>query len=498
MEELRQPIILGSVLFYMVLCIGIGLWAMRKTKSAGDFFVAGRSLGPIVVGLAVFSSSLSGFGFVGGPGLVYSTGLSSVWMSTVTAFGFAIGFFLIAKRIRMIAEVRDTLSLPDIVAARYNSELARALTGVTILLGVLGYMATQILAMAMVLKALLSATPMFADISLVTCAIISTSVLIFYSVTGGIIASVYTDLVQGSIMIVAGILVVITAANVFDGGMTEVSQTIFADDPEAIMPFGTVGAVGVLSWFFLFGFGLAGQPHIITKMMMNRRIEDNKIILPMSMLGYAVAVLLWVSVGLVMRAVVVGDMLTPLEAADQAAPVFLSQYAHPLLAGIVFAGLFAAIMSTADAFLNIGAAAVVHDIPKAIRGMAMKTELTSARWATVIISLIATGFALYAHYGSGQLVALLGAFGWGTFAAAIVPIVVIGLNWKRATRPAAITAIVFSLAVNLAFQLFGWSLPYAMHPGFLALLVSMILFILVSLATPEEEISKDIDRIMEL
>lgn len=398
----------------------------------------------------------------------------------------------------MIAEVRDTLSLPDIVAARYNSELARLLTGVTILFGVLGYMATQILAMALVLQQLLMATPMFADISLVTCAIVSTSVLIFYSVTGGIIASVYTDLVQGTIMIVAGIMVVITAATVFDGGMTEVSQIIFADDPAAIGPFGTVGAIGVLSWFFLFGFGLAGQPHIITKMMMNRTIQDTRVILPLSMLGYAVAVLLWVSVGLVMRAVVVGDVMDPLGAPDQAAPTFLSTYAHPLLAGIVFAGLFAAIMSTADAFLNIGAAAVVHDIPKAVRGFAMKAELSAARWATIILSVIATGFALYAHYGSGQLVALLGAFGWGTFAAAIVPVVVIGLNWQRATKPAAITAIVFSLAINLAFQVFGWSLPYAMHPGFIALLSAMILFIAISLLTPREKIADDIREIMEI
>lgn len=498
MEELRQPIILGSVALYMAFCILVGLWAMRRTKSAGDFFVAGRSLGPIVVGLAVFSSSLSGFGFVGGPGLVNATGISSVWMSTVTAFGFAVGFFLVAKRIRMIAEVRDTVSLPDIVAARYNSELARFLTAVTILLGVFGYMATQILAMAVVLKSLLSGTVMFADISLWACALISASVLIFYSVTGGIVASVYTDLVQGTIMIVAGALVVITAATVLDGGMTEVSQIIFEDDPEAIMPFGTAGAVTVLSWFFLFGVGLAGQPHIITKMMMNRRIEDNKSILPMSLLGYAVAVLLWVSVGLVMRAVVVGDMLTPLEAADQAAPMFLSTYAHPILAGIVFAGLFAAIMSTADAFLNIGAAAAVHDIPMALKGRAPKNELAAARWATFIISVIATGFALYAYYGSGQLVAFLGAFGWGTFAAAIVPIVVIGLNWKRATKTAAIVAVVFSLVINVGFQVTGASLPMGMHPGFVALLASMILFITVSLLSKPEKIASDIDRVMDL
>jgi len=498
MEELRQPIILGSVLFYMMLCVAVGLWAMRRTKSAGDFFVAGRSLGPVVVALAVFSSSLSGFGFVGGPGLVYATGLSSIWMSTVTTFGFAIGFYLVAKRIRMIAEVRDTVSLPDIVAARYGSETARFLTGVTILLGVLGYMATQVLAMAVVLKSLLSATAMFADISLAACACVSVSVLIFYSVTGGIIASVYTDLVQGTIMIVAGLLVVVTAVTVFDGGMSEVTGIILEDDREAAMPFGTVGAVGVLSWFFLFGIGLAGQPHIITKMMMNRRIEDNRIILPMSLLGYAVAVLLWVSVGLVMRAAVLGDLVPPLTAADQAAPVFLSTFAHPVLAGIVFAGLFAAIMSTADAFLNIGAAAVVHDIPLALRGRAMKGELTAARWATVGISLLATAFALYAHYGSGQLVALLGAFGWGTFAAAIVPVVVIGLNWKRATGKATLTAILFSLGINLAFQISGYMLPYGMHPGFLALLVSLILFIVVSLLTPEEKIADDIERVMDI
>lgn len=498
MEEFRQPIILGAVAFYMVFCVVIGVWAMRRTKSAGDFFVAGRSLGPIIIGMAVFSSSLSGFGFVGGPGLVYATGISSVWMSTVTAFGFAVGFFLVAKRIRMIAEVRDTVSLPDIVAARYGSESARLLTAITILLGVFGYMATQVLAMAVVLKSLLSGTVMFADVSIWACALASASVLIFYSVTGGILASVYTDLVQGAVMIVAGLLVVITAATVMDGGMTEVSEIIFKDEPEAIMPFGTTGMVTVLSWFFLFGVGLAGQPHIITKMMMNRRIQDNKSILPMSLLGYAVAVLLWVSVGLVMRAVVVGDILTPLEAADQAAPMFLTTYAHPLLAGVVFVGLFAAIMSTADAFLNIGAAAVVHDIPMALKGRALSNELAAARWATFVISVIATVIALYAYYGSGQLIAFLGAFGWGTFAAAIVPVIVIGLNWKRATKTAAVTVVAFSLIVNVGFQVTGFALPHGMHPGFVALLSSMILFIIVSYLSKPEKIAKDIDRVMDI
>ncbi len=494
MEDFRQEIILACVAAYMGLCIWVGIWAMRRTKSAGDFFVAGRGLGPIVVSLAVFSSTLSGFGFVGGPGLVYATGLSSIWMAVCSALGYATGFYLIAKRIRMIAEVRDTMSLPDVVYARYGSETARLLTAGTILLGVLGYLATQILAMALVLQSILSATATFADISLLACVVVSSAVLIFYCVTGGIVASVYTDLVQGIVMIIAGALVVVTAAQVFDGGFAEATGIMLEKDGEDIMPFGTLGVMASLSWYFLFGLGLAGQPHVATKMMMNRNLSDNRLILPVTVLGYVIAAMLWVSVGVIMRALVLGDMQAPLGLADDAAPAFLSTYAHPLLAGIVFAGLFAAIMSTADGFLNIGAAAVTHDIPRAIRGRPLDNELFWARAATIGLSVLAAGFALM----SDQLVALLGAFGWGTFAAALVPVVVLGLNWKQASARAAIAAVSVSLLINFAIQLWQIKIPYGISGGFIAMLTSMILFILVSLAEKPKPLPRDIDRILEL
>ena len=88
------------------------------------------------------------------------------------------------------------------------------------------------------MQAILSGTEFFAGIGLVTCVIISSAVLIFYCVSGGIIASVYTDLVQGAIMIVAGTLILVTAVSVFDGGMQEATSIILADDSESMMPFG--------------------------------------------------------------------------------------------------------------------------------------------------------------------------------------------------------------------------------------------------------------------
>lgn len=498
MEALRSEIIIGFVAAYLAFCVAVGLWAMRRTRSASDFFVAGRSLGPFVVAMAIFSSTLSGFGFVGGPGLVYATGASSLWMVAVSAIGYGVGFWLVAKRIRMVTEVRRCLSLPDIVAARYNSEGARFLTALTILLGVMGYLATQILALALVMQSILQGTEAFADVGLVSCVLFATAILVFYSVTGGIIASVYTDLVQGAVMIAAGLLIVIAAASVFDGGIEQASAIVLADNSEAMMPFGTAGIIACLSWFFIFGLGLAGQPHLITKMMMNKRISDNRSIYPMSVFGYIMAALLWVSVGVVMRALVLDGGHDPLAAPDAAAPAFLSAFTHPLLAGVVFAALLAAIMSTSDAFLNIGTAAVIHDIPNAIRGRSLDRELLWARVFTVVIAAVAAGFALFSFYENERLVALLGAFGWSTFAAAIVPVVVIGLNWKRGTARGAVVAVLSSLLINFGIEIFSISLPKDINGGFLAMLTSITLFIGVSLLDKRPKHAPEMARIMDI
>ncbi len=497
MEALRHPILLGSVLLYMVLCVVIGIWAMRRTRSVRDFFMAGRDLGIMVTGVAIFSSTMSGFGFVGGPGLVYSLGMSSVWIVITAGFSAAISDFLSGKRLRLIAGAYDTVSLPDVVAIRYGSEASRFLTALAILLGVMGYLATQILAMATVLQSLLHESNFAPEIGLLMCVVISASVLIFYSVSGGIVASVYTDLFQGGLMIVASVLVFLTALTVVDGG-TSATEILALDDPESMSPWGAVGMIGCLSWFFMFAAGGAGQPHLVTKVMMIKRVGRYRYIPLVNIIGYSLTALLWVSIGLVMRAVVVQGSHPELASPDAAAPAFLQAYAHPILAGAVFAGLFAAIMSTADAFLNIGAAALVHDIPRALGKVSKKNELLQARVATFCLAVAAAAFAYYSYAVNDRLVALLGAFGWGTFGAALVPAVAIGCNWKRATPLAANTAIVSSLVVNFSIELFGISIPNGIHGGTLALLVSLTVFFGVTLVSKPPQLDPDVEALMDL
>jgi len=493
MEVYRDEIVLGFVGVYMLLCLVIGIWALRRTNSTHDFFMAGRDLGIMVTAFAVFSSTMSGFGFVGGPGLVYRMGMSSVWMIACVIMGFNLAFFLLGKRLRLLSELGDSISLPDVVALRYGSNATRFLISIAIVLGVLGYLATQILAMSVVLRDIFIQTEFWSGASLEMCVGLSCSILVFYSITGGIVASVYTDLVQGGIMVVAAVCIFFTVMYTYDGGFTEISQIIEADDPEAIGPWGTLGMIGCLSWFFVFGLGSTGQPHVITKLMMNKRVADARYILPVSAGGYFFSALLWISIGLVMRALVLSGHQPELASADAAASQFLQNYAHPVLAGVVFAGLFAAIMSTADAFLNIGTAALMHDIPKAI-GLQLKNELLWARITTFSLTILAALFALY----TGDFVAILGAFGWGTFAAAIVPVVAVGFNWKRATPMAANVAVIASLSINFMVKLFKISIPYNIDVGALALFISLFLFVGISLLSSRPKLDPDVEAIMDI
>ena len=493
-----NQITLAFVFGYMALCIVIGLWAWKRTTNTHDFFMASRNLGVVITGIALFSSIMSGFGFVGGPGLVYRMGMSSFWILVSTPIGWALAFFLVAKRIRILAELRNAISLPDVAAARYGCERVRGLVAIAILCGVVAYLATQIKAMAFVLQEIFARNGIWGHESVIFCVAISSAVLVFYCVTGGIIASVYTDLFQGLIMMVVAVLIFFTAVGQVDGGLGGMTQIILTDNAEAAGPWGTMGMIGCLSWLLVFTLGVVGQPHVVTKMMMSRRVEDARLTLPITLGGYTLTALLWISIGLLMRALVLSGDHAELGRADDAAAQFLQHYAHPVLAGLVFAGLFAAIMSTADGFLNIGAAAMVHDLPKALGRSAPKRELFWARWVTIGLAIAAAIFALTSP---SKLVGQLGTFGWGVFASALVPVIGLGLNWRGATKKAAAVAIVSSLVINggvVIYQLLGYKIPFGIAGGAIALLISCTLFVGLSWCSKPDPLPHDVEEVLKL
>ena len=490
MPSSHSMLIVACVIAYLVICSGVGAWAMRRTKSAADFYLAGKSVGPVVVVLATISSIMSGFGFVGGPGLVYESGASSFWMVLVSSFSFALLFMATGKRLRLLVEVRDIITLPGAVGARYKGRWPTLAMSAAIVLGVLGYLGTQVQAIGTVLHQVLG-------VDLIPALAIGLGVLAFYSIAGGIVAGVYTDLFQGALMLGVSVLVLLKCLEV-GGGMTAISETLWAMDPDFIGPWGSRGDLQAMSWMLLFGIGASGQPHAITKLMMIKDIRQLKSGAIASSGAYLVLAMLWIGIGLAMRTVVTRGELAALEHPDLAAPQFLLNYTPDLFAGVVFAGLIAAIMSTADSFLNLGAAAVVRDIPITLLGRPLRRELFWSRVATGALLILATVFSLYME----SLIALLGTFGWGTFAAAIVPSVCIGMNWKRATSQACVASIATSIVLNFVLEVSARHgaplLPEGLAVGSFALLVSTAVFVLVSLSTPPQRLDPDVDALLDV
>ena len=257
LPPLTQPVIVGVALVYFVIVAAIGVWATRRTKTAADFFVAGQGIGLFALAIASMAATLSGFAFIGGPGLVYTLGLGAVYIVLPLSLTNAMGAWVLAKRMRLLAEVRPMITVPDAIGARYRSPLAQGLSGVAILIAVIGYMATNVLALGLVIDAIFGT-------GLAWGIWIGTLITLAYSVSGGILAGVYTDVFQGMLMAAVSVGVFLFVLEV-GGGMAGLSRTILAADPAFLGPWGKLTPLAALSFFFVFGMGSLAQPHVVHK-----------------------------------------------------------------------------------------------------------------------------------------------------------------------------------------------------------------------------------------
>lgn len=491
LPSMSQPVIGGVAIAYFVIVTIIGTWASRRTRSAADFFVAGKGIGLFTLAIASMAATLSGFAFIGGPGLVYSVGLGAVFIVLPAALTNSMGAWVMAKRLRLLAEVREMMTIPDAIAARYDSRLAQGLAAVAIIIAVIGYMATNILALGLVIDAIFSP-------GLVAAIWIGTLIVLAYSVSGGILAGIYNDVFQGSLMALAS-GAVFWYALAAGGGLSGISRTILDTQPALLSPWGTLTPLAALSFYFVFGLGSLGQPHVIHKYFMLRDARQLKWFPLLMTAAMSVSLLLFVGVGLAMKALVLSGATPALPIPDDATPSFLLLFTPVPLAAIVFASVAAAIMSTVNSFMSVGAAACTHDLPVAF-GTRLTDELKWGRIWTVVIALVSAVVA----QASGTLVAFLGIFGWGVFASTLVPALAVGLNWAGATRAGAVSSIATGLVVTLSLETTAYlklfAFPSGVNASAIALVSSMLVFFAVSWVTRDTALSTlapDVRAVME-
>jgi Na+/proline symporter len=365
-----------------------------------------------------------------------------------------------------------------VIFARFGCRFSTALASVGILLGVIGYLATQLQALGVILAAMLGIDP---GIGL----LIAIGVMAFYSVAGGMVASVYTDVLQGVIMVWAATLVFYYAL-ASSGGIGALS--LLRSDSGALSPWGTVGVFGALSWFFVFSIGSLGQPHVVNKFMMISGIKVLRLF-PLVLAGsMLLSSLIWLGSGIAVKGLVLANMVPQLTNPDATITLFLQEIAPRWLAALTYVGIVAAIMSTADTFVNIGAAVLTRDLPK-LAGSSVRREVFWGRLAVAFLFLLALLFAFWTN----TLVAYLGIFAFGSFAAILTPSLAIGLNWKDAGAWPVRVSMTVGLASVICLELMErWGYYNGLlSPAALALTLSLLSFLIVgSLTRSEGRLSK--------
>lgn len=503
-----NPSVVVSALLYLGLVTAVGIWAAGRTKSAKDFFIAGQKIGWVVTAFATMSAAFSGFVFMGGPGLMYRIGVASLFICIPIGFTSGLLCWVVGKRLRLLAGLREIYTVSDVIFCRYRSRRASGLAAIAVIIGTIGYLGAQLQALGILVETVFGVKALFGQWSLLVAMILGSVVVVFYATAGGMVAGVYTDLFQGVLMVVAALAVFFFCLQ-SGGGLEAMSRSIVGSDsfgPNHLDPFGTMPVMTAVGFFFVFAVGILGQPHMLHKFFM---LEDPRKLKWMPLvigLTQSACVLIWLGIGLAVPALVAQGRMAPLANPDQAAPQFVLSFTPDILAGLVFAGVLAAIMSTADSFVNIGSAAIVRDLPKAF-GRRVSNELYWGRVAVVGLA----GFAAVFAFLYGDLIALVGTFAFGTFGAALAPALAVGLNWRRVTATAATASIATGMVVNLGLEFLAkqtfldWLSPAPLKAGVLPAAASLaasftVLLVLtwLSPARTGQTLDAEIDFVMDL
>jgi sodium/proline symporter len=276
-------------------------------------------------------------------------------------------------------------------------------------------------------------------------------VMLTYTFFGGFLAVSWSDVLQGTLMFLALVMVAVIGMAVA-GGVSETFAAIQARDATLLDPFmgsegqalGAIGIVSLLGW----GLGYAGQPHILARFMAIRSTAELVTARRVAMSWVIVVLSATILVGL--TGVVVLE--TRLEGGDVEKVFMLmaTTILHPALAGLCLSGILAAVMSTAAAQLLVASSAFAEDIYKGLlRPQAAGSELLwVGRAAVLAVSLLAFWLALDPENTVLELV----AWAWACFGASFGPVIVLSLYWPRMTRNGALAGMIVGGATVMLWK----------------------------------------------
>lgn len=491
-------IILCTIVAYLILLIGVGVYNGKKNSNTEDFYLGGRKMGPYVVAMSAEASDMSSWLLMGLPGLGYLTGLCDpFWTALGLAIGTYLNWLLVSRRLRRYSQNIDAITVPSFFAKRFHDEknIITALAALVIVIFFIPYTASGFAACGKLFNSLFG-------IDYMTGVLIFAVVIIVYTIIGGFSTVATNDFIQSVVMSVALISITVfgvASAGGFDAVADNASSlagyiSITAKHDAATntaIPYGALTSISMLAW----GLGYFGMPHILVrfmsiedekKLVLSRRIATVWVVIAMS-----VAVFIGI-VGLAMTNAGAMESLADSETVIVVISRLLSEHGFlaAMLAGVILAGILAATMSTADSQLLVAASGVSENIVQDFFGIKLseKKSLTIARVTILIIAVIGVFLARDPNSSVFNIV----SFAWAGFGGAFGAVMLCALFWKRTTLAGAISGMFAGGAMVFIWKYvvrpMGGVLDiYELLPAFL---VSLAVIIVVSLVTkaPSQQI----------
>ncbi len=504
-----QILIITSIIIYMLMVVGIGVYFSKKNKSSDDFYLGGRTLGPIVTAMSAEASDMSSWLLMGLPGLALISGIADpAWTAIGLAIGTYVNWLIVAKRLRRFSHMAgNAITIPEFFKNRYNdsTNVLLAISALVIIVFFIPYTASGFSACGKLFSSLFG-------IDYLPAMIISALIISGYTMLGGFLAASTTDLIQSIVMTIALVIVVLFGINTAGGmdvvmanargvagylSLTSMGNTATGE----VSDYGPITIVSTMAW----GLGYFGMPHILLRFMAIRHEDEVTVARRIASIWVVISMSVAIFIGIIGYSLSLGGIVPRYETTSQSerilidiAGVLSREGVLPaLIAGVILAGILACTMSTADSQLLAAASSVSQNLLTDVVGIRLNDvqKVIAARVTVISIAIVAMVIA----WNPDSSVFTIVSFAWAGFGASFGPVMLFSLFWRRTTRLAAIAGMLTGGIGVFVWKYMvrplggGWNI-YELLPAFI--LSSVVIFaVSLNTAEPEKEILDTFDAV---
>jgi SSS family solute:Na+ symporter len=445
----------GVVIAYFLGITLFGALLGRFTRSTRDFFLAGQRFPAWLVAFSCVATVVGSYSFIKYSAAGYQYGVASsqtylndwFWMPL-----FLFGWYPILYYSRI-------LSVPEYFKKRFDRRAGLAATFV-LLLYLVGYIGINLFTLGTALQSLLG-------IDVFVMAALVTALCMVYEWTGGQTSVIFTDFMQGSLLLLAGLLVAVLGLT-YLGGLQAFAEALPDGHLRPLAGFNDRSAFNFVGIFWQDGLAGGVAFYFMNQGMLmrflsarsvgtGRRAAAGVLLVLMPLAAIAVSGAGWIGAAMAGR----GDLAASTRA-DEIFVVVTKLLCAPGVFGIVMAALLAALMSTADTLINATSALMVNDVyrPLIVPGRDERHYLRAARWTSLLAAV--AGLSLVPLYGSFDTI----YEAHGAFTAAITPPMAVALLlaflWPRFTPAAALATLLGGTGLMfLSLKFPGLVAPFA-------------------------------------